>query len=136
MSGKVFVEAVESMGAAPTRKGLEDWLMGLKNYTHDGLQTPFDYVPQTTTQPTDEDCFTVAQWQDAKGGWVQTRRLRPRATPTPRCTPPTPPRTARSALREVERGVGGDGGAQLGSARRRSDLALGQHVADVGERSA
>jgi branched-chain amino acid transport system substrate-binding protein len=71
LSGKGFLEGVESMGAAPTRKGLEDWLRGLKDYTHNGLQTTFDFVPENYEVATIEDCFTVAQWQDAQGGWVQ-----------------------------------------------------------------
>ena len=43
MAGKAFVEALNSMGAAPTRKGLEDWLRGLKKYTNGGLSIPIDY---------------------------------------------------------------------------------------------
>jgi branched-chain amino acid transport system substrate-binding protein len=71
LSGQGFAEAVESMGAKPTRKGLEDWLRGLKGYTHNGMQTAFDYQPIDYSQPTLPDCITIAQWQDSQKGWVQ-----------------------------------------------------------------
>jgi branched-chain amino acid transport system substrate-binding protein len=76
LAGEGFVEAVESMGATPTRKGLEDWLRGLKDYTHNGVQTKFDFQLRNYETPTTEDCFAVAQWQDSAKGWVQ------RAAPT------------------------------------------------------
>jgi hypothetical protein len=73
MAGKSFVEALDTMGAAPTRKGLEDWLRGLKKYTANGLSIPIDYVVKDyPNEPTaNADCTSIAQWQDSAHGWVQ-----------------------------------------------------------------
>ncbi len=72
VAGKRFEEAVASMGASPTRQGLEDWLRSLNGYTSGGVWTPMDYQPVDYTQPTaNGDCFAIAHWQDAAGGWVQ-----------------------------------------------------------------
>jgi branched-chain amino acid transport system substrate-binding protein len=65
-------EGIAKMGPAPTRKGLEDYLRGLRKYTAGGVLTGHDYVsPPDYSTPTAEDCFTIARWQDDKGGWVQ-----------------------------------------------------------------
>ena len=82
MAGKSFVEALNTMGAAPTRQGLEDWLRGLKKYTANGLSIPIDF--QVIDSPTiyaqeleqntgleQADCTAIAQWQDSVDGWVQ-----------------------------------------------------------------
>jgi hypothetical protein len=69
--GRMFGEAIASMGATPTRKGLEDWLRALKNYTDDGLWNPKDYQPvnyDVVTRQT--DCVAVSRWQDAANGFV------------------------------------------------------------------
>jgi ABC-type branched-subunit amino acid transport system substrate-binding protein len=82
MAGKSFAEAINSMGASPTRQGLEDWLRGLSNYTANGLSIPFDYkvidYPTLWAQEqaqnqglNNADCTSIAQWQDDKHGWVQ-----------------------------------------------------------------
>ncbi|MEY2431839.1 MAG: hypothetical protein QOC92_1564, partial [Acidimicrobiaceae bacterium] len=82
MAGKVLAEALDTMGAAPTRNGLEDWLRGLKKYTANGLSIPIDYQvvdsPSIYAQELEQnrgldtgDCTAIAQWQDDKGGWVQ-----------------------------------------------------------------
>lgn len=77
MAGKAFADAVGSMGAAPTRSGLEAWLSGLHGYTNGGLSVPIDYqsrpLPpdENTAIPFDNDCFTIAHWQDDAKGWIQ-----------------------------------------------------------------
>ena len=82
MAGKALEDALNTMGAAPTRKGLEDWLGGLKNYTNGGLSIPIDYqqkdYPGMYAQEQAQnqgvypaDCTSIAQWQDDKKGWVQ-----------------------------------------------------------------
>jgi branched-chain amino acid transport system substrate-binding protein len=66
----MVAEGIKSMGAAPTRKGLEDYMRGLRKYTAGGIMDGLEYVPIDYSKPTNEDCFTVARWLDAKGGWV------------------------------------------------------------------
>jgi ABC-type branched-subunit amino acid transport system substrate-binding protein len=74
MAGKSLAEALDTMGATPTRQGLEDWLRGLNNYTANGLSIPIDFIVKdypnepTTVEP---DCTSIAQWQDSTDGWVQ-----------------------------------------------------------------
>ena len=58
------------MGAAPTRKGLEDYFRGLDAYTAEGILVGLDYRAPNYDAPRAEDCFTIARWLDAKGGWV------------------------------------------------------------------
>ena len=65
--GNMVADGVEGMGPAPTRKGLEDFLDGLRKYTANGLLTGLDYQSRpTTSKPTAEDCFTIARWLDAE----------------------------------------------------------------------
>jgi ABC-type branched-subunit amino acid transport system substrate-binding protein len=82
MAGKAFAEAVNGMGASPTRAGLEDWLRSLNKYTNNGLSIPTDYrVVDSPTMYQQEvaqnqglepaDCTAIAQWQDSVHGWVQ-----------------------------------------------------------------
>jgi ABC-type branched-subunit amino acid transport system substrate-binding protein len=82
MAGKSLVDALNTMGAAPTRAGLEAWLAGLKGYTNGGLSIPLDYqqidYPSIYAQEQAQnqglyqnDCTMIAQWQDDKQGWVQ-----------------------------------------------------------------
>lgn len=70
--GRMFGQALASMGPTPTRKGLEDWLRSLDDYTNDGLWTPRDYRfgKYNYDAPTAKDCFTIAKWSDAAGGFV------------------------------------------------------------------
>ena len=70
MMATMVAEGIEKMGGAPTRKGLEDHLRGLKRYNARGLSVPFDYRTVDYSKPTGEDCFSVTRWQDSKGGWV------------------------------------------------------------------
>jgi ABC-type branched-subunit amino acid transport system substrate-binding protein len=72
MAGKSFVEAISSMGAAPTRVGLERWLNGLNKYTANGLSIPIDFKKvDYPHQPRARECTAIAQWQDSRKGWVQ-----------------------------------------------------------------
>jgi branched-chain amino acid transport system substrate-binding protein len=71
MAGKALVEALNTMGPAPTRAGLEGWLGALNQYTNGGMSAPIDYQPKDLQAPTaTNECLTVAQWQDSSGGWV------------------------------------------------------------------
>jgi branched-chain amino acid transport system substrate-binding protein len=63
-------DGVKAMGAAPTRKGLEDYFRGLRKYTANGIMVGLEYVPLDYSTPTAEDCFTIARWLDQQGGWV------------------------------------------------------------------
>ena len=70
--GQMVADGVRAMGAAPTRKGLEDFFRGLDRYTANGLFTGLDY--RQRSQPdasTAEDCFAIARWLDSEGGWVE-----------------------------------------------------------------
>jgi len=73
MAGKALTEALLTMGPAPTRQGLEDWLRGLNKYTNGGLSVPNDYqVEDYPNQPTATgDCIAIAQWSDEQQGWIQ-----------------------------------------------------------------
>lgn len=77
VQGTLVADGVRSMGAAPTRKGFEDYLRGLRKYTGGGISTGLEYVPIDYAKPTNEDCFTIARWLDAKGGWVQATQKFP-----------------------------------------------------------
>lgn len=67
----MVAEGVQAMGPAPTRAGLEDFLRGLDSYTAGGIFVGLDWRPIDYSRPTNEDCFTIARWQDSQGGWVQ-----------------------------------------------------------------
>jgi len=69
--GTLVAEGIAKMGPAPTRKGLEDYLRGLRKYTAGGILTGLEYVPVDYAKPTNEDCFSIARWLDSKNGWVQ-----------------------------------------------------------------
>jgi ABC-type branched-subunit amino acid transport system substrate-binding protein len=73
MAGKSLVEALNTMGPAPTRQGLEDWLRSLNDYTANGLSIPIDFIVKDyPNEPTaNADCTSIAQWQDSVNGWVQ-----------------------------------------------------------------
>ncbi len=62
-AAKLFTEGVESMGAAPTRQGLMDWLNGLSSWDGDGLLTPIDWQPDDVAE-TGRECLSVAKWND------------------------------------------------------------------------
>lgn len=75
--GTLMGDAVKAMGPAPTRKGLEDYLRGLNKYTAGGVHTGLDYRDPNYSKPTNEDCFTISRWDDAKGGWVSATQKFP-----------------------------------------------------------
>ena len=60
-----------SMGAAPTRKGLETYLNGLRDYKGNGIDVGLDWGKSRPAAPHVEDCFTIARWLDAKSGWTE-----------------------------------------------------------------
>ena len=68
--GNLVADGIRSMGPAPTRKGLQDFLRGLRKYTGGGIHTGLEYGTTDYSKPTAEDCFGMARWQDDKGGWV------------------------------------------------------------------
>lgn len=70
MQAQMVAEGIAKMGAAPTRKGLEDYFRGLKKYSG-GVFVGLDWQPANYGSPTAEDCFSIARWQDDKDGWVQ-----------------------------------------------------------------
>jgi branched-chain amino acid transport system substrate-binding protein len=71
VQGQLVAEALNKMGAAPTRKGLEGYLNGLSNWSGGGVHTGLQWKPVKWGASTMADCITVARWQDNKGGWVQ-----------------------------------------------------------------
>jgi ABC-type branched-subunit amino acid transport system substrate-binding protein len=73
MAGKSLTEALNTMGAAPTRQGLEDWLRGLNNYTANGLSIPIDFIVKNypSEEFADADCTAIAKWSDDTQGWIQ-----------------------------------------------------------------
>ncbi len=68
--GNLLADALRQMGAAPTRKGFEDFLRSLKDYTGGGIMVGFGFTPQDYEAPTRQECFTVARWLDSEGGWI------------------------------------------------------------------
>jgi branched-chain amino acid transport system substrate-binding protein len=69
--GTMFRDVMKGMGPAPTRKGLTAALDKLNGYQAEGVMTGTSYVPYDYSKPRGQDCFTVARWQDSKGGWVE-----------------------------------------------------------------
>jgi branched-chain amino acid transport system substrate-binding protein len=70
--GQLVADAVRAMGAAPTRKGLEDFYRGMDRYTANGLLTGLDYRQRAKPDAsTAEDCFSIARWLDSENGWVE-----------------------------------------------------------------
>ncbi len=67
---QMVADGIAKMGPAPTRKGLESYLRGLDGYSG-GVFVGLDWKPVDYGRPTNQDCFTIARWQDSKGGWVQ-----------------------------------------------------------------
>ncbi|MHB8467704.1 MAG: type 1 periplasmic-binding domain-containing protein, partial [Acidimicrobiales bacterium] len=69
--GVMFSDAIASMGATPTRKGMIAFFDGIKPYTYSvhGLYHDVDWVnkPHPNTRPA---CGSVAQWQDSAGTFV------------------------------------------------------------------
>ena len=71
-AGNTLKDYLERAGAAPTRKGFEEFLNGLRRYTAGGVFLPgLDWSVTDPGARTEETCFTVARWLDDEGGWVQ-----------------------------------------------------------------
>ncbi len=68
--GQMVAQGVAKMGAAPTRKGLEDYLRSLNKYTDNGILVGLDWQPRNYAAPTGAYCTTIAHWQDSAKGWV------------------------------------------------------------------
>jgi branched-chain amino acid transport system substrate-binding protein len=69
-AGHLFAEAVGSMGPAPTRVGVVQYIDGLRDYTYGGLFAPVDWRPSFDfTQPAN-DCFSLGRWDDGAGTFV------------------------------------------------------------------
>ena len=70
--GKMFAQGMEALGAAPTRAGLIDHFNKRSDdVIIDNALVSGGYQPGNFSAKTDKQCFSVARWQDAKGGWVQ-----------------------------------------------------------------
>ena len=81
VQGQLVAEALNKMGAAPTRKGLESYLNGLSSWTGNGVHTGLQWKPVKWGPSTMADCITIARWQDSKGGWVQATQKFPYCYP-------------------------------------------------------
>lgn len=72
-----IADGVTRMGAAPTRKGLEDFLRGLEDYTAGGIYYDLDWKVGDFSGSTTRGCTTIARWDDSRGGWVQATQSFP-----------------------------------------------------------
>lgn len=76
MAAKAFTEAVEQMGAAPTRQGVMDFFNGKTDgqYRAGGVAVPYTlYWPRGGIDygGTAEDCYVVAKWDEARGSFAR-----------------------------------------------------------------
>jgi hypothetical protein len=69
-AGVLFTDGVKSMGAAPTRKGLVQWLDAQRDYTAGGLFKAVDWRRDRNFAAPGEDCFSLVQWSDSKDSFV------------------------------------------------------------------
>jgi branched-chain amino acid transport system substrate-binding protein len=67
--GNMFADGVNV--SAPTRKGLESFMAKQNKYTATGIMTGTEYKAVNGEAKTGEDCFSIARWLDAQGGWVR-----------------------------------------------------------------
>jgi branched-chain amino acid transport system substrate-binding protein len=70
--GNVTAEALSAMGPAPTRAGFIDFLNTMPASTGSGIGVGMDFRPSSYDydSPTVNDCFGIARYQQASGGWV------------------------------------------------------------------
>jgi ABC-type branched-subunit amino acid transport system substrate-binding protein len=73
----VVGDGIKKMGTSPTRKGLEDHFRSLDRYSGGGVSVGLDWRPIDYAKPTNEDCFTIARWQDSQKGWVRATETFP-----------------------------------------------------------
>jgi branched-chain amino acid transport system substrate-binding protein len=66
----MVAEGILSMGASPTRVGLEKWLNALVQYKGNGIYVGLDWGKSNPAATRVEDCFTIARWLDSKEGWT------------------------------------------------------------------
>ncbi len=64
-AGQLFSDAVSSMGPAPTRAGVVQYIDGLRDYTYDGLFAPTDWRTSRDFSQGKQDCYSLAKWDDA-----------------------------------------------------------------------
>jgi hypothetical protein len=69
MMGNLFKSYADS--AAPTRKGFVAYLNGLRDWKADGTDVGLDWGKTDPSASRVKDCFSIARWLDAKGGWTQ-----------------------------------------------------------------
>lgn len=81
--GNIARDAIESMGPAPTRAGFIEYLDTMPPNTGDGIMVGTAYTPDQVDYgaSTNRDCFVIARWLDAEGGWVSA------SSPFPFCYP-------------------------------------------------
>jgi branched-chain amino acid transport system substrate-binding protein len=78
--GNMVADAVISMGAAPTREGLEAWLEAQVAYTANGIFEGGDTIRYEAVDPsaqTGRYCFTIARWDEASTGFVLATAQQP-----------------------------------------------------------
>lgn len=68
LQGQLVAQALQAMGPAPTRAGLEGFLRGLDGADLGGTHLGLDYTPG---DPAAAPCTVIARWQDDRGGWVR-----------------------------------------------------------------
>lgn len=68
--GMLFNDAVSSMGPAPTRQGVVDFLNGLVDYTYNGLFGKVDWRRSRDYSVPDSQCYSIAKWDDGAGSFV------------------------------------------------------------------
>jgi branched-chain amino acid transport system substrate-binding protein len=69
MMGNLFKSYADT--AAPTRKGFVSYLNGLRDWRADGTDVGLDWGKTDPSASRVQDCFSIARWLDAKGGWTQ-----------------------------------------------------------------
>jgi hypothetical protein len=81
--GNITRDAVESMGPAPTRVGLMEFLNTMDPNTAGGIMIGTWFRPEQLDldSPTNENCLTIARWLDSAGGWTMA------SDPFPVCYP-------------------------------------------------
>jgi branched-chain amino acid transport system substrate-binding protein len=70
--GNVTADALKAMGPAPTRAGFIEFLNTMPANTGGGIGVGMDFRPASYDYDaaTAKDCFGIARYQQAKGGWV------------------------------------------------------------------
>jgi branched-chain amino acid transport system substrate-binding protein len=77
--GNISQQAIESMGAGPTRAGFVDFLNKMPPNDGGGIMAPISYARRDYTKPTGAECFAIARWQG--DAWTAA------SSPFPFCVP-------------------------------------------------